>query len=135
MIIKHELHIFCLGGNKTRLDLVQCVYWIHCVSLKARVDFPPLSVGTSRLFSYCFWYVCFEAGSLLRGILSSKILAYELDGYLEELHRKWFESTGCLKDDILDPTSGGEDNTVTIAHVRGMLTWILSVVLVYPFGI
>lgn len=58
-------------------------------------------------------------GSPIRSALSGRILEYELDGYLEELHRKWFESLGCMKDDILDPTSGGEDNTVTIAHVRG----------------
>ena len=55
----------------------------------------------------------------MRDTITGKILEYELDGILEELQRKWFESTGCMKEDILDPTSGGEDNTVTIAHVGG----------------
>lgn len=54
--------------------------------------------------------------------MSGKILEYELDGILEELQRKWFETLGCMKEDILDPTSGGEDNTVTIAHVGGKKT-------------
>ena len=59
------------------------------------------------------------ADSPLRDTVSGKILEYELDGILEELQRKWFETLGCMKEDILDPTSGGEDNTVTIAHVGG----------------
>ncbi|XP_033636956.1 glutamate receptor ionotropic, NMDA 3B-like isoform X2 [Asterias rubens] len=68
--------------------------------------------------------------SPLRDTVSGKILEYELDGILEELQRKWFETLGCMKEDILDPTSGGEDNTVTIAHVGGLLLLLVSGVII-----
>ncbi|XP_071954410.1 glutamate receptor ionotropic, NMDA 3A-like [Antedon mediterranea] len=82
-----------------------------------------VSVGSS--FGEEGFGIGLPKGSTLKTPLSTILLQYEMDGRLEQLHRKWFDSIGCLKEDVLNPQTGGNDSSVTVKHVTGLIVMLI----------